>query len=459
MEQRKGLWFLMMLLFLPLSLMSVPLSSSEKEYLEKLGKINVCVDPDWEPFEQMDTKGNYTGIGADLLRLVAQRVGVEIAVMQTKDWDESVAYSKVGKCHIISFLNQTPYRDQWLIFTQPHFSDPNVFITREEHPFIGNPHDLIRESIVFPVGTAMEERIRNEYPNLRVISAKSEQEAFEMVSDKKADMAMRSLIISAYTIKKEGLFNLKISGQLPDYVNQLRIGVIKSEPRLRDILDKGIATITPEDRASIVNKYVSIKAQMVHDYRLIFKVILLFIAIGILMLWRYYALKKHNQELLYLSETDLLTKVYNRTKIEKELVDSVAYAKEQHHPCSILLIDIDSFKMVNDTFGHPIGDKVLIEIAHILNESIRKKDILGRWGGEEFLILCPNSQHEEAYKAAERIKKAVEKGHYATQKQHTISIGVATLMEADTPYTLISHADNALYQAKREGRNKVCCAL
>lgn len=217
---------MLVVLFVPCALLSVELSVEEKGYLEKLGTINVCVDPDWEPFEMMDKNGHYKGIGADLLHLVVERLGLKIAIVQTKDWDESVAYSKAGKCQIISFLNQTPYRDTWLLFTKPHFSDPNVFITREEHPFIGDPRDLINESIVFPVGTAMEELIRNEYPNLKIMTSSSERDAFQFVSEKKADIAMRSLIVTAYTLKKEGMFNLKIAGQLPDYTNHLRIGVI-----------------------------------------------------------------------------------------------------------------------------------------------------------------------------------------------------------------------------------------
>jgi hypothetical protein len=222
----------------------------------------------------------------------------------------------------------SPYRDTWLLFTEPHFSDPNVFITREEHAFIGDPKDLRNESMVFPTGTAMEEFIRKEYPHFKIMTTSSELDAFKMVSNKQADIAMRSLVVAAYTIKKEGMFNLKIAGQLPDYTNQLRIGVIKTEPMLRDILDKGVATITSEDRNAIVSKYVSIKAQSVYDYRLVIKIIFGFILIGFLLLWRYYELKKYNQKLLYLSETDLLTKIYNRTKIDQALHDSIDTAKK-----------------------------------------------------------------------------------------------------------------------------------
>ena len=453
------LWFMLVVLFVPCALLSVELSVEEKGYLEKLGTINVCVDPDWEPFEMMDKNGHYKGIGADLLHLVVERLGLKIAIVQTKDWDESVAYSKAGKCQIISFLNQTPYRDTWLLFTKPHFSDPNVFITREEHPFIGDPRDLINESIVFPVGTAMEELIRNEYPNLKIMTSSSERDAFQFVSEKKADIAMRSLIVTAYTLKKEGMFNLKIAGQLPDYTNHLRIGVIQREPMLRDILDKGIATITAEDRVFVVNKYVAIKAQTVYNYSLLLKVVFGFFVLGLLFLWRYYELKKYSKELLYLSETDLLTKIYNRMKIEKELVIHVEQAKRLKQNFSILLIDFDFFKTINDTFGHPIGDKVLTEVASLIKERIRHNHMLRRCGGEVFLVLFPQSDHEDALNVAKRIQKIVQKGIFSTHKHHTVSIGVATLSVEDTPYTLVNHADNALYKAKDSGRNTICFAV
>jgi len=122
------------------------------------------------------------------------------------------------------------------------------------------------------------------------------------------------------------------------------------------------------------------------------------------------------------------------------------------------LIDIDFFKSINDTFGHPTGDKVLIEMSQFFKESIRHHDTLGRWGGEEFLILCPNSTQNDALSVAERIQKKLEKGIFSTNQHHTVSIGIATLSLDDTPYTLISHADEALYKAKHKGRNTICFA-
>lgn len=440
---------------LPLYLFSVELTPKEQAYLQKLGTIKACVDPDWAPFETLSATGKYEGIGADLLFLIAQRLGIKIEVLHTKDWDETMVASKEGKCQIMSFLNQTPARDAWLIFTDPHFSDPNVFITREEHPFIANPAELVDKTIVFPKGTAMEERIRNEYPNLKVITTPTEMDAFNLVSDKKADMTLRSLIVAAYTIKKEGFFNLKIAGQLPNYTNQLRIGVIKSEPMLRDILNKGVATISAKDRDHIVNQHIVIQAQTVVDYSLVVKIIIGFLVIALAAVYRYYEMSKYNKKLLYLSQTDILTKIYNRTKIDHELSVQMERAKRTQQDFSVLLLDIDFFKKVNDTFGHAMGDAVLIQIAAIIQQSVRSYDVVGRWGGEEFLILCPQGSKEVAYLVAERIRENIKNAQFSTKMVHTACIGVSMMRQDDTPHTLVARADNALYCAKNGGRDSI----
>lgn len=444
--------FLLLIVF-PLSVLGIELSIEEKEYLAKLGTIKACIDPDWEPFEKLNSAGEYEGIGADLLSLVAKRLGISIVILPTKDWDESVQASKEGRCQMISFLNQTPARDQWLLFTEPHFSDVNVFVTREEHPFIAHPEQLVDKTIVFPKGTAMEERIRKDYPNLAIVTTPTEMEAFQMVSNKKADMTMRSLIVAAYTIKKEGFFNLKIAGQLPAYTNYLRIGVIRSEPLLRDILNKGVLSISDKDKETIVNQHVIIKAQTVIDHTLLFQIVLGFLAIMVVVGYRQYELKKYTKKLLYLSQTDLLTQLYNRTKIDHALANEIERAKRYKSAFSILLFDIDFFKKVNDTFGHQMGDQVLILLAKIAKESIRSYDIIGRWGGEEFLVLCPKCSAQEATQIAERLRKNIEQAIFPTHLRHTISLGIATLREDDTPHTLVSRADDALYQAKNRGRN------
>lgn len=265
----------------------INLSPQEKAYIENVGSIKMCVDPDWVPFEYINKQGQHEGIAADLVQLVAQRTSLKIELYMVKNWDESLAASKAGLCHIMSFLNQTPSREAWLTFTDPVFFDPNVIITREEHPFIAEPKGLKDERIALPRGTMIEERVRTDFPNLKIILTGSEPESMTLVSERKADLTIRSLIVAANAIKKEGLFNLKIAGQAPDkYINHLRIGVLKSEPMLRDILNKGIATITPIEREQIVNRHVNITVVKPMDYGLIIRVATVLAAlIGISFYW------------------------------------------------------------------------------------------------------------------------------------------------------------------------------
>lgn len=253
---------------------SVLLSPTEMRYLEQIGPITVCPDPDWSPYEQMDANGNYTGIAADLMESVAERLGISFTYIKVKDWDDAVALSQAGKVMLLPFLNQTPKRDIWLLFTNPLFFDASVFITREEHPFITDASLLNGETIAVPSGTSIEEKVRDHFPNLKILNTgNSETDVFKAIADRRADLTLRSLTVSAYTIRKGGWFTLKIAGQAPDeYVNRLRIGVLKSEPMLRDILNKGIATITPQEREEITNRHVNITMVKAMDYGFILKI-------------------------------------------------------------------------------------------------------------------------------------------------------------------------------------------
>lgn len=431
------------------------LSSFEKNYLKMIGTVKVCVDPDWYPFEKVTDSGEYVGIGADLLHLAAARVGMKIELYRTNSWDESIRASQENKCQILSFLNETPFRNGWLNFTRPHFTDVNVFVTRNEHPFIPDPSHLTGETIVFPSGTAMEELVRKRYPNLKVIDTASEEDTFRMVSDNKADMTMRSLIMAAYTIKKEGLFNLKISGQLPDFTNEFRIGVVKSRPMLVEILDKGVATITNGERDQIVNRYISIKAETGVDYVMIAKITSVFLLFALFGFYWAYRMKLLNDKLRKMSETDILTGLYNRMKLNVQFTREVERASRYKRSLSVIMMDIDHFKKINDEHGHLTGDKVLVKFARLAQGSLRKTDIIGRWGGEEFLIVCPETGADEAAMVAERIRKALSECD-ENICDCTVSGGVAVYRENDTEDSLLSRADAALYQAKNSGRNKVC---
>ncbi|WP_323590243.1 sensor domain-containing diguanylate cyclase [Aliarcobacter butzleri] len=164
-----------------------------------------------------------------------------------------------------------------------------------------------------------------------------------------------------------------------------------------------------------------------------------------------------NAELLRLSITDNLTKLYNRVKLDKSLQEEMNRSLRYNTNFSIILLDIDYFKKVNDNFGHQVGDEVLIESAQILSKNIRNVDILGRWGGEEFLVICPETKIEDAIKVASHINEAIKLHKFSTYPNTiTMSLGVATFSKhIKNVDDIILNADKALYQAKEEGRDKV----
>ncbi|UTF51183.1 diguanylate cyclase [Desulfomicrobium sp. ZS1] len=300
---------------------ALQLSPAEEAYLSSLGTVSICVDPDWEPFEQLDQDGTYIGIAADLIRLIGKKAGVTLQVIPTRDWDHSVALSKAGQCDILAFLNKTPVRDQWLIFTEPYFIDPNVIVTRAEHDYIHNLAAISDETMVLPKGTSVEERIRRDYPNVRLILVDSEAEAFRLVENRKADMTMRSLTMAAYTIKKEGWFNLKIAGEIAAYANRMRIGVTKEKPLLRDILDKAVAMLTTQEVNEIVSRHVSISVTTRIDYRLLFKVVFGFLAVvGLGLVW-ITVMSRKNRDLALLGD-QLRRDMIARTEMESALRES-----------------------------------------------------------------------------------------------------------------------------------------
>jgi len=279
----------------------IEFTPAEKTYIAQVGTIKMCVDPDWAPFERINSQGKHEGIAADLVQLVAQRVGLRIELLPVKDWDESLVASKSKRCQIMSFLNQTPARDAWLIFTDPIFFDPNVIITREEHGYIADLKGLRGESVALPRGTMVEERVRRDFPNLTVVLTGSEPESMKQVSERQADLTIRSLIVAANAIKKEGLFNLKISGQIPEYTNQLRIGILKDEPVLRAILNKGVNTLTPQERAAISNQHVAVNIQQGIDWTRVY-VLLALLTLAILI--ALYILRKNRQLQAALTASD-----------------------------------------------------------------------------------------------------------------------------------------------------------
>lgn len=163
---------------------------------------------------------------------------------------------------------------------------------------------------------------------------------------------------------------------------------------------------------------------------------------------------EEKKKLITESLTDPLTGILNRRAILEELSQRMNHHLYDFEHLSILMLDIDFFKKINDNYGHIVGDKVLIKVSEIISQLIRGFDTVGRYGGEEFLVILPNTNSENAYKAAERIRKKIEETEFDDIEHLTVSIGFTSYAD-ESIESLINKADQNLYEAKRNGRNKV----
>ncbi|KIH81737.1 GGDEF domain-containing protein [Pseudomonas batumici] len=162
------------------------------------------------------------------------------------------------------------------------------------------------------------------------------------------------------------------------------------------------------------------------------------------------------QTLAKLAVTDKLTGTVNRLGLDEAFKSAMTLADPDSHPLAVILSDIDKFKSVNDNHGHLAGDSLLQEFTGILSRVVRATDTVGRWGGEEFLILCPQTTLEQALHLAERLRAGVQAHAFAEIGSKTSSFGVAVLRKGETSDDLVRRADEALYRAKEGGRNRVC---
>lgn len=166
-----------------------------------------------------------------------------------------------------------------------------------------------------------------------------------------------------------------------------------------------------------------------------------------------------NARLERLAVTDGLTGLFNHRRFQEALHSELLRCERHKRPLGVLMFDVDFFKKVNDTMGHPVGDELLRRLAEVLSKDLRQTDLIARYGGEEFAVLLPETTKSEALQVAERMREAVEQRvNEATTwgQQVTVSVGVATFPEdGDTAEVVLEAADQALYVAKRQGRNRV----
>jgi len=437
---------------------SFAFSPLEKNYLLEKKKVTMCVDPEWYPLEVI-RDGKHIGIAADVIRIFEKQVGIPIELVPTSSWRESLTYAQERKCDIFSLASSTPDRVKYMNFTSPYLTLPLVLVTTADKAFVENIGSLSGKTLGSVSGYAVIDQLRTQYPNLKIVQVQSITEGLSKVESGELYGYIDNLIVVSSYIQKEYTGILKVSSRLDSKV-ELAVGVRNDDPLLYGILEKMVKNLDDATMQRIYNRWVSTVEEVPWiDRGIVWKIIFILFAGIIVFTWRYVVLKHYNTSLLKLSITDKLTGLYNRQKTDIMLMkEQKKVNRYTDYHCSLMMIDVDNFKVINDTSGHQMGDRVLQDLAGIMKTNLRDTDILGRWGGEEFIAIFPHTTTDEAMVVAESFRRKVEEFAFGIGHCVTISIGVGEFVQNESVHECIGRVDRALYEAKERGRNKVCQA-
>lgn len=453
-------------------LASTPLFKSyeERAYLAQRGSITMCVDPDWMPYEKIDAHGNHIGIAADYMALFSDMIGKKVELVPTISWTQSEEFARDHKCDILSLLNKSPKRDEFLNFTDPYIEASAVLVAQKNVTYIDGMKAMAGKSLAIVKDYIYEEFIRRDFPDVELVYVETMDEAFRKVSDGKVFATIGPLYIVTTRISELGLSNLKVAGAT-QYSNSFRVGVRKDDLLLLGLFQRAVENLNPVDENRILKRWMSVRIEQSEDNHLLIEFLLTGAVVLLLLLYHHFRIKNlkqelgekkakltlKNDELQLLSRTDKLTQLHDRMYLDESLEQEAMRFERYKSPFSCVMIDVDGFTKINDEHGHGGGDAILKALAKLLQDHVRINDTIGRWDGDRFLILCPETERNGAEKLAEHLKDTINAHRFEYVRSLTCSFGIAQFMTNDSTAKLISRADNALFKAKEMGHNRIIC--
>ncbi len=435
------------------------LTKEEKNYIANSKPFVVC----------NVTQALRTGASLRLIEVLTQYTKMNLVESPLLTWQEALDGLKNKTCDILPWATETAARTATMNFTRPYARIVRVLITKQEQPYISNIGFYGDKVFAIENGNNIFLLLKKRYPNILTIRSKNTAQGFEFVATDKVFASIASLY-SVGGLFVESELDLKIAGRLPpEFDDVVSLATRKEDQILHGILQRAVLTVDK----SLVNQFMNEGAIYTYEPEENYKKIWTIGILGLFLLftlvwWNRYLTRLNNKlgrahtelkiksELLeVLSITDPLTDTFNRIKMDSVFAQEIKRSERYQHPLSIFMIDVDYFKNVNDTYGHLVGDKVLAKFASVLKKKLRSHDILGRWGGEEFLVICPATGLKEAIVVAEKLRQMIEDTDFSPLIKMTASFGVTEWKKGDTQEILVSKADYAMYLSKHQGRNKV----
>jgi diguanylate cyclase (GGDEF)-like protein len=453
----------------------VSLTPSEEKFINQHPEITLAGGLSFEPFLINNLKNNVTGLDVDIAKLITQSTGLKIN-FELGVWGDIQKKAKKRELDGLSSAVMDEQRANFFNSTIPYMQLSTFVIVRHNNPKnIHSLNDLNGKHIALQKGNKLFDGVLGLIDvDVKIIYFDSIHEVLKAVAAGQADFTVLDES-TPYILQKLGLTSSIDMGFPVKTSTELMFLLRNDWPELTSIINKGLATITEKQKKEIRKRWFKPMGKQV-NYSLFLKLLIgMLLIIAIILYWNYSLqrarqetqealtrlketdneLKKKNTLLEQLSVTDHLTGLYNRVKLDETLEQEINRAERYQETFGVIMLDIDLFKQVNDEFGHQAGDKVLIELANILKDFSREVDVVGRWGGEEFLVILPNTNKNGLIKLAEKLRQAIDNYEFSIIKSKTASFGITVFHKGDLGQTIISRSDEALYLAKENGRNRV----
>ncbi len=453
------------------------LSAEQQAYLNSISPIRFAIDPSWPPFEYLNNQQQLQGVASDYLKLIGERLGVEFELVTDLTWSQALEAAREGRVDLLPSISSTPERRQYLQFTYPHIRSPMVVVTRDDQEYMADISALNGQEVLVVRDYASDEWLRSNHPQVSLQYVSTAEEGLRALAAGQGFAFVDNLAVMSHLIKSLGLSNLQVSGQTP-YSFDLSMAVRSDLAPLRELLDHALLSISQQQHNEIYDRWVSLPVPVSQHIpwgtlipiggAILTAMLLLALhsmrlsalntrirAVNDQLQMTQAELKLKNEQLHEISVTDKLTGIFNRHHLDQVLAEQHAHAQRYQRPLSLVLFDLDYFKQVNDCYGHQAGDQVLRVFCDLVCACTRSTDIFGRWGGEEFLLVCPETTTEDALRVAEKIRTALAAHAFEQGFVQYVSAGIMSLKQGMSLDQFISATDQRLYAAKNGGRNRV----
>ncbi|QYK03509.1 transporter substrate-binding domain-containing protein [Shewanella zhangzhouensis] len=445
------------------------LTDNQRRYLDGLGTLRMGFLENWGPMEFVDEQGNFAGVNSDIAQMIETMLGIEIQPVPFKEWSDLISALAKGNIDIAGSVAKTAEREGQLGYSDPYWPSAWALVSPLESVTVFNLEQLEGQRLAVVEGYQIISRLMAEYPGIKLVLVPDSQSGLQTVASGKADVFLEKVVTVASQLGAGQYQQLKMS-LLADFADQKsHIAVSAKHTELLPFINRVIAKLDKARVQEIYSRWMDIKLDtgLVRYQRymkgvavalaLLTLLVLVITVINRRLKSEIQARKEAESRIAHLASHDPLTGLPNRMLLDDRLKQATLFHCREQSKFALLFVDLDGFKEINDTEGHVTGDAVLVKVANLLDEAVRKSDTVARFGGDEFVVML-NKIHDldSVCQVAETLIARIGEPLNIGKKtlKLSASIGIAIFpSDSDNPIGLMQKADKMMYFAKQAGGN------